>query len=148
RPCGFGAGRDWFERPCRVQARDAWMSRRPPDVRRPKCTSERCPGRSTGSRLPSGLPDIDETVELQFVEEQLPQFRAARERHSDAFQDPSGLEIPDCPRRNAEIVGCGPKGQKPGRDELARRGTLGGALRNLSTRMRHWVREFTVASAP
>src|SRR2546426_11095371 len=69
RPGGFGTGRDWFERPCRAQGRDAWMSCRPPDIRCPRCTGERCPGRSTGSRLPSGLPDIDETVELQFVEE-------------------------------------------------------------------------------
>src|SRR5713101_3481918 len=110
------------------------MSCRPPDVRRPKCTGERCPGRSTGSRLPSGLPGIDETVELRFVEEQLPQFRAARKRHGDALQDLFGLEIPDCPGRNAEIVGGGSKVQKPGRDELARRGTLGGALRGRCVR--------------
>ena len=150
---GFGTWRNWLERPCRVRGRDVLM------FCRPRCSSSevhrrampRTPyGVKTSLRplLASGLPDIDETVELQFVEEQLPQFCAARERHSDAFQDPSGLEIPDCPRRNAEIVGCGPKVQKPGRDELARRGTLGGALRNPSTRMRHWVREFTVASAP
>jgi hypothetical protein len=84
--------------------------------------------------LASGLPDIDETVELQFVEQQLPQFCAARERHGDAFQDPSGLEIPDCPGRNAEIVGCGSKVQKPGRDAFARRGTIGEALRERCVR--------------
>ena len=49
----------------------------------------------------SGLPGLDEAVELHLVEEQLPQLRATRERHADAFQNLSSFEIPDGPRRNA-----------------------------------------------
>ena len=35
--------------------------------------------------LSSGFPGLDQTVEVNLVEEQLPQFHAVRERHSDAF---------------------------------------------------------------
>src|SRR6266404_7603141 len=61
--------------------------------------SEPLAPRTLYDSLSSGLPGLDQTVEVNLVEEQLSQFRAARERHGDAFQDPFSLEIPDCPGR-------------------------------------------------
>src|SRR5207245_1722424 len=54
-------------------------------------------------------------------------------------------EIPDCPGRNAEVVGCGSEAQKPGRDEFARRGAVDEARR--ARRIRSSARE-TFPRAP
>src|SRR5437899_2957051 len=77
----------------------------------------------------SGLPGLDEAVEIYLVEEQLPQIRAAREGHGDAFQDPFGLEIRDCPGRNAQIVGCGLEVQETSEGGIARGSAIDAALR-------------------
>src|SRR2546422_7150860 len=59
---------------------------------------------SSGSRdKGSSLPRFDQGVEVGLVEEELPQFTPPWKGHAYTPDRSRSLEVPNCPRRNAEV---------------------------------------------